>query len=221
MWKRNRQPPVKNRSPPFKKTTEPAGAKKKTAPYPIFVVQKHDASSLHFDFRLEVDGVLKSWAVPKGPSPEPSEKHLAVQVEDHPIEYADFEGVIPEGEYGGGTVMVWDRGVYVNLREAPEKTHPTTMAASVAEGKVEIKLAGTKLQGNYALIRTHFGGADKNWLLFRMKDQPAGPGKDDRGDDAQSALTGRTLEQIAAEGGGKVKRHFSGPSRKKKHFSAD
>jgi DNA ligase D-like protein (predicted 3'-phosphoesterase) len=189
----------------FKKSPEPAGGANKATAYPIFVIQKHDASSLHYDLRLEVDGTLKSWAVPKGPAPDPAEKHLAVHVEDHPIEYADFEGVIPEGEYGGGTVMVWDRGVYLNLREAPGKTHPTTMTAALAEGKIEIWLEGTKLKGGYALIRTRLGGADKNWLLFKMKDQLAGAGRDDRGDDAKSALTGRTMDQIAAEGGGKVK----------------
>jgi len=180
----------------FEKTPEPEGGKPKPTAYPIFVVQKHAASHLHYDLRLEVDGVLKSWAVPKGPSPDPAEKHLAVAVEDHPLEYADFEGVIPEGEYGGGTVMVWERGVYANLREAPGKTHPTTMAEAIAEGKVEVFLEGTKLKGGYALIRTRMGGADKNWLLFKMKDKLASSGPDDRGDDAKSALTGRTMAEI-------------------------
>jgi DNA ligase D-like protein (predicted 3'-phosphoesterase) len=184
----------------FGKTPEPAGeAASAGRKYAIFVVQKHQASHLHYDFRLEVDGVLKSWAVPKGVSNDPANKRLAVAVADHPLEYADFEGVIPEGEYGGGTVMVWDRGIFRNLREAPEKSRQTSMAASVAEGKVEVWLEGQKLKGGYVLINTKRGG-DRNWLLFKMKDRLADSGPDPAEGLATSALTGRTMEEIAAEG---------------------
>lgn len=144
----------------FSKTPEPAGGKAKRN---IFVVQKHDASHLHYDFRLEAEGVLKSWAIPKGPSENPEDKRLAVMVEDHPLDYADFEGAIPEGQYGAGTVEIWDNGEYENMRTIP-------MSKSIEDGKIEIKLKGKKLKGNFALIRTKFGGKGKNWLFFRMKD---------------------------------------------------
>ena len=129
----------------------------------IFVVQKHDATRLHYDFRLEVNGVLKSWAIPKGPSENPDDKRLAVMVEDHPPDYADFEGTIPEGQYGAGSVEIWDRGSFENIRTIP-------MGKSIEEGKVEIKLEGKRLKGDYALIRTKLGGKEKNWLFFRMKE---------------------------------------------------
>ena len=117
-----------------------------------FVIQKHDASSLHYDFRLEFDGVLKSWAVPKGPSTDPREKRLAIRTEDHPLEYTDFEGIIPEDEYGGGTVVVWDRGSYRNLR-ANEGEGSLDMPGSLRGGLIEIRLKGEKLKGGYALKR--------------------------------------------------------------------
>lgn len=163
---------------------------------PIYVVQKHQARALHYDFRLEVDGVLKSWAVPKGPSPDSGMKRLAMPTEDHPLEYADFEGAIPEGEYGGGTVIVWDRGIYWNLRAAKgEKEGRATMAESLNEGVVELWLEGEKLEGGYALIRT---GGDNRWLLIKMKDAKAAPGRDLTVDRPESVLTGRTLEDVAA-----------------------
>ncbi len=183
----------------FLKTQEPTGGHASSSDCPIFVVQKHQARALHYDFRLEVDGVLKSWAVPKGPSPDPSMKRLAMPTEDHPMEYADFEGVIPEGEYGGGTVIVWDRGVYRNLRAAKSKAEgQVTVPESLKEGIVELWLEGEKLEGGYALIRT---GKGNRWLLIKMKDTKATPGRDLTVDRPESVLTGRTLEDVAAGAG--------------------
>ncbi len=164
----------------------------------IWVIQKHQARNLHYDLRIEIDGVLKSWAVPKGPSTDPSVKRLATPTEDHPMDYADFEGVIPEGEYGGGTVIVWDAGRYRNLR-TDEDGKEMPMPACYEDGKIEVSLAGRKLRGGYVLIRT---GKDKSgryrWLLKKIKDDqadnPVSP-------EPRSVLTGRTLEEVAAEEG--------------------
>jgi len=166
--RKNREAYRKKRD--FGMTTEPSGGEDggKRRKKPIFVVQKHVARTLHYDFRLEVDGVLKSWAVPKGPSTDPGEKRLAVPTEDHHLEYAGFEGVIPEGEYGAGTVMVWDTGTYENLR-ASKEGDGASMARSVAEGKIEVALDGRKLRGGYAFVRT--GKSEKaRWLLIKMRD---------------------------------------------------
>jgi bifunctional non-homologous end joining protein LigD len=152
-----------------------------------FVVQKHAASRLHYDFRLEVAGTLKSWAVPRGIPFRKGERHLAVQVEDHPIEYADFEGVIPEGEYGGGTVMVWDLGTYDLLGAKAEK--------ELASGKLRFVLHGQKLAGEWALVRMH-GGEDDQWLLIKSGEDARPVSK--KMDNA-SALSGRTMRQIAAD----------------------
>src|SRR5436305_13882740 len=133
----------------FKKTAEPAGAAKtsgRKARALHFIIQKHDASRLHYDFRLEMEGVLKSWAVPKGLPWTQAEKHLAVEVEDHPVDYGEFEGVIPEGQYGGGTVMLWDRGTY-------EVTHAESPLEGRREGKFHVILHGEKAKGEWALIR--------------------------------------------------------------------
>jgi bifunctional non-homologous end joining protein LigD len=147
----------------FKETSEPKGkVRKRKTDGPIFVVQKHDASRLHYDFRLEVDGTLKSWAVPKGPPKKASDKRLAVMVEDHPLEYGNFEGEIPEGHYGAGTVEIWDRGTYENIKDY-------SMDSSIKKGQIEVELKGKKLKGPYALVRTKLGGKDKNWLLIKMK----------------------------------------------------
>ena len=142
-------------------------------PAPIFVIQKHAARQLHYDFRLEVDGVLKSWAVPKGPSTDPRDKRLAVPTEDHPLEYAGFEGVIPEGEYGGGTVLVWDTGSYRNLTEKKGEAIP--MGQAVAHGHVKVWLEGGKLKGGYALTRFKTG-KDEAWLLVKADDEAPTPG---------------------------------------------
>jgi len=172
----------------FSRTGEPAGGTTEPHKLPRFVIQKHDARSLHYDFRLEIDGVLKSWAVPKGPSNDPRVKRLAVPTEDHPLEYADFEGVIPEPEYGAGTVMVWDFGTYKNLRSI-------SMEDSLAQGKLEVRLAGRKLKGAFVLVRTGFGMKKPGWLLKKMADEYAGTTEPvDVGPD--SAKTGRTLDLI-------------------------
>ncbi|HEY2157851.1 MAG TPA: non-homologous end-joining DNA ligase, partial [Isosphaeraceae bacterium] len=155
----------------FKRTREPSGeAKAEAHKQPIFVVQEHHASHLHYDFRLEVDGVLKSWAVPKEPSMDPSVKRLAVQVEDHPLGYATFAGTIPKGQYGGGTVKIWDHGTYENLME--DKAQGQTVAEAIEAGRVEFVLHGRRLKGKFALIRMRPGGRGKpQWLLIKMKDE--------------------------------------------------
>jgi DNA ligase D-like protein (predicted 3'-phosphoesterase) len=175
----------------FRRTPEPGGGevgvrRRESA---RFVVQKHAASRLHYDFRLEVDGVLKSWAVPKGPSYDPKQKRLAVATEDHPLEYQDFEGVIPEGEYGAGTVIVWDRGTYRNLSDVP-------MAEALAAGHAVFWLDGQKLQGGWALTRFR-AGRDELWLLVKMVDEYADPRRDLTADD-RSVLSGRTLAEVGA-----------------------
>jgi len=181
----------------FGRTPEPAGEGVGAAAGPVFVVQKHDASHLHYDFRLEVDGVLKSWAIPKGPSTDPGQKRLAVPTEDHPLAYAAFEGVIPPGEYGAGTVMVWDTGTFRNLTE--KKGAPIPLAQAVAHGHVKVWLAGRKLRGGYALTRFRTG-KDESWLLVKMDDELADPSRNLLADEPRSVLSGRTLEEIAREG---------------------
>lgn len=177
----------------FRRTPEPAGKEKKNAKHPIFVIQKHDARRLHYDFRIEVDGVLKSWAVPKGPSTDPKEKRLAVPTEDHPIEYADFEGNIPEGEYGAGTVIVWDTGSYRNLKEKEGK--PVPMAKAVRDGHLTIWLEGKKLKGGYALTRFR-KGKDESWLLVKMNDEEADARRNPTAAEPESVLSGKTIEEI-------------------------
>ncbi|MGI2335523.1 MAG: DNA polymerase ligase N-terminal domain-containing protein [Dehalogenimonas sp.] len=172
----------------FKRTTEPPPVVEGSADNPKFVVQKHSASRLHYDFRLEVEGVLKSWAVPKGPSLDPQVKHLAVLTEDHPMAYANFEGTIPKGEYGGGTVMVWDFGTYQNIQSTKDK--PMSMSESFRAGRIEVFLQGQKLRGLFALIRTARG-----WLFFKMKDEYVRT-EDVLTQSPDSALTGRSLEEI-------------------------
>jgi bifunctional non-homologous end joining protein LigD len=177
----------------FAKTTEPKGAvPKQAARKPRFVIHKHDASRLHYDLRLEMDGVLKSWAVPKGPSLNPAEKRLAVMVEDHPIEYRDFEGVIPEPEYGAGTVMIWDEGTYQVTDEQPA-------GEALARGALKFMLFGRKLKGGWLLVRTRWRGEDKNWLLIKEKDEAARPGGDILKQEPDSARSGRTMEEIAEQ----------------------
>lgn len=174
----------------FSVTAEPSGAKKprpkRVAGASRYVIQKHDASRLHYDFRLEMDGVLKSWAVPKGIPWKRGEKHLAVEVEDHPVEYKDFEGVIPEGNYGGGTVMVWDRGNYYVHGEKPLEALKT--------GRIHLVLDGEKLKGDWALIRTRSEGAKNQWLLLKS-DADVKPLSKKRDD--ESTKSGRTMKQIA------------------------
>ena len=182
----------------FKKTTEPKGGKKKSSDQPRFVIQKHDASQLHYDFRIEMDGVLKSWAIPKGPSTDPSIKRLATLTEDHPLEYADFEGTIPEDEYGGGTVIVWDGGTYRNIR-ADKEEDGLSMKESFDDGKIEVWLEGKKLKGGYVLIHT---GKDKNgdmWLFKKMKDDQADARKKPVKSQPKSILSDKTVEEMEDE----------------------
>lgn len=179
----------------FSKTKEPAGdSKSSDNGEPIFVIQKHAASSLHYDLRLEADGVLKSWAVPKGPSTDPSEKRLAIMVEDHPLDYANFEGVIPEGNYGAGNVIVWDRGTYVNLSEDKDG-EPVSFEEAINKGLVEIELKGDKMRGGYALKR--MGGEEKKqWLLIKMNDEHADARRNPASTEPESVLSGKTVERI-------------------------
>ena len=190
----------------FRRTPEPGKGKARfdwADKRPIFVIQKHDASSLHYDFRIEVDGVMKSWAVPKGPSTDPREKRLAMPTEDHPLDYADFEGVIPEEEYGGGTVLVWDRGSFRNLKEGDDEgEEPPSVAEQIDEGHVTIWLEGRKISGGYALVRTG-GGGRARWLLIKMKDEKADARRNPVSTEPESVKTGRTLEEVREEEGGK------------------
>ena len=162
-----------------------------------FVIQKHDASPLHYDLRLEIGNVLVSWAIPKGPSTDPREKRLAVHTEDHPKDYASFEGVIPEGEYGSGTVMIWDRGRYRNLR-AHKGPHSRSMDASLKDGLIEVWIDGSKIKGGYALNRIG-SGKKPRWLLIKMNDDEADARRNPVSTERQSASSGRTMSQIAAE----------------------
>jgi DNA ligase D-like protein (predicted 3'-phosphoesterase) len=160
-----------------------------------FVIHKHAARRLHYDLRLEVGGVLKSWSVPRGPSSNPAERRLAVQVEDHPLDYRDFEGVIPEGQYGAGQVIVWDRGTYRNI--TGDSKHPTPMSQAIQEGKVEVFFEGAKIKGGYALIQMQSLRTDKtNWLLIKLKDQYVSSLPEDLEEQGKSVLTGRTIQDL-------------------------
>ncbi|WBB62523.1 3'-phosphoesterase [Streptomyces sp. WMMC500] len=182
---------------------EPAATRGETAPgdEPAFVVQIHDASTVHFDFRLEVDGVLKSWSVPKGPSTDPRDKRLAIPTEDHPLAYAEFEGVIPEGEYGGGTVIVWDHGTYRPAGH-DRRRRPVPFGRALDDGHAVFELHGRKLHGRYALTR--FRGGDRDspsgekpmWLLVRTG-SGSGTGGTPDPQRARSVRSGRTLRQMA------------------------
>jgi bifunctional non-homologous end joining protein LigD len=172
----------------FKATSEPKGQKSASRKF-IYVVQKHQASHLHYDFRLALKGVLKSWAVPKGPSLQPSERRLAVEVEDHPLEYAKFEGIIPKGEYGGGAVMLWDKGTWEPLGDPIEGYH---------DGKIEFMLHGEKLKGQWVLVKMKTQGRRPNWLLIKHKDKYANHLSDEKLLNTKSVKSGRNLEEIAA-----------------------
>lgn len=185
-YRRRRDP---DRSP------EPPGREAEPGEQPVFVVQLHDASRMHFDFRLEADGVLKSWAVPKGPSTDPHTKRLASPTEDHPMDYRDFEGVIPKGEYGGGTVMVWDEGTFRVLGKEP-------LDQALEKGHASFWLNGRKLHGAYALTRMRdFSGSRDSWLLVKKADRHAHADKERDPRRMRSARSGRTLRQIAADEG--------------------
>ena len=184
----------------FGRTPEPSGkrGKRKRGSYEgsSFVIQKHDASSLHYDFRLEVGDVLRSWAVPKGLSTDPRDKRLAMPTEDHPIDYLDFEGVIEEGEYGAGTVIVWDTGEYRNLTE--ERGEEVPIERALDRGHAVIWLQGRKLRGGYTLQRIG-KGSDTRWLVIKRRDEGADARRNPVNTQPESVLSGQTIEQLAAE----------------------
>jgi DNA ligase D-like protein (predicted 3'-phosphoesterase) len=175
----------------FSKTPEPHGRGRREhgRGEPRFVIQKHAASSLHYDFRLEADGVLKSWAVPKGPSLDPREKRLAMPTEDHPLAYGDFEGVIPEGQYGAGEVIVWDTGTYRVLGDE-------AAADALEDGHLSFWLEGEKLRGGYALTRMGGGGRER-WLLVKKDDEGADRRRNPVSTQPESVRSGKTIEQLA------------------------
>jgi bifunctional non-homologous end joining protein LigD len=177
----------------FRRTPEPepAEAESTTSHSGRFFVQRHDASHLHYDFRLELGGTLKSWAVPKGPSLDPSKKHFAAMVEDHPLDYGDFEGNIPKGEYGGGSVMLWDRGVFEIIGEEDG-------LAQIARGDLKFRLHGEKLSGTWAIVFMKGRGKGNEWLIIKKQDEAAQSDWDIEAL-AWSVKTGRTQEEIAAD----------------------
>src|ERR1700712_1381901 len=178
----------------FTKTAEPKAGRSKDKDHLMFVIQKHDASRLHYDFRLEMDGVLKSWAVPKGPSTDPKTKRLAMMVEDHPFAYRNFEGIIPQGEYGGGTGIVWDEGTYEPIEEIKgKKAQEKHLLAQLKSGSLKIKLHGEKLEGEYALVKTH-GMGENGWLLIKHNDAYASVNDITKKD--KSVLSGKTIESM-------------------------
>ena len=181
----------------FDKTPEPRG-KIASRQQRRFVIQKHRASALHYDFRLEADGVLKSWAVPKGPSLDPAVKRLAMEVEDHPVEYGSFEGIIPEGEYGGGTVMLWDTGTY--------EPDPADAGKGLRAGELRFTLHGKKLKGGWTLVRTD----GRRWLLIKRKDAAASKTIDITTAKPRSVVSRRLLAGIARDAGGDVAKAATG-----------
>ncbi|HML15400.1 MAG TPA: DNA polymerase ligase N-terminal domain-containing protein [Bryobacteraceae bacterium] len=192
----------------FERTPEPKGSGKARENHELlYVIHKHQASHLHYDFRLEWNGVLLSWAIPKGPSLDPSVKRLAMQVEDHPLEYGGFEGVIPEGEYGGGTVMIWDRGTW-----EPEVAD---VEAALEKGDLKFTLHGRKLMGSWALVRTRgYGGRGReSWLLIKHRDRYASTA-DILLEQPRSAVSNKLLAEIARAGGGDVEKAAKGDGEK-------
>lgn len=161
-----------NKKRNFKETSEPEGKVNKSVSKLIFVIQRHKASRLHYDFRLELDGVLKSWAVPKGPSLNPKDKRLAMMVEDHPYDYKDFAGIIPEGNYGAGIVEIWDNGTYADIDNSSEDVAKKNIRAGLKAGNLKIQLFGKKLKGEFALVKLK-GKEDNSWLLIKHNDKYA------------------------------------------------
>jgi bifunctional non-homologous end joining protein LigD len=182
----------------FTRTGEPEGGGRRKSSKLAYVIQKHAASRLHYDLRLELDGVMKSWAVPKGPSLDPSVKRLAIHVEDHPIEYNEFEGTIPEGEYGGGTVMVWDKGTYT--ASGDEGDPEEALREGYRKGDFKFVLRGRRLRGSWVLVRTRGwgdGNRQNQWLLIKHHDEEADPDSDPVAEYLTSAKSGRTMDEIA------------------------
>lgn len=198
-------PPVKalmeyRRKRDFTRTAEPAGEESgadsrspSEGSRPLqFVIQKHAASHLHFDFRLELDGVMKSWAVPKGPSLDTTVRRLAMEVEDHPMSYNSFEGTIPKGQYGGGTVMLWDRGHYL-----PADGKVESLRKGLKKGRLDIVMLGERLKGAFTLVRSNRAEGKPQWLLFKRTDEFADASRDIVAEELTSIDTGRTMDQIA------------------------
>jgi len=190
----------------FEQTPEPPpGVARASEVAPYFCVQRHDATRLHYDFRLEIDGTLKSWAVPKGPTLDPAPKRLAAMVEDHPLDYRDFEGNIPKGNYGAGSVMLWDRGTFELIGDLPAMKQ-------IDRGDLKFRLRGEKLNGEFAIVLMKGRGKGNEWLLLKKKDQFATPGWDVE-EHAVSVKTGRTQEEIAKDLSPK-KAETAGPKKK-------
>ncbi|HKW78989.1 MAG TPA: DNA polymerase ligase N-terminal domain-containing protein [Candidatus Limnocylindria bacterium] len=189
---------VYERKRDFARTPEPPGRRAKRKGPLGFVVQKHRATALHYDFRLEAGGTLRSWAVPKGPSLDPKQKRLAMEVEDHPLEYASFEGVIPAGEYGGGTVMIWDEGVWAPMDDVDP-------VRELAGGELRFVLVGKKLKGSWTLVHT----GDRRWLLMKRRDEYAST-DDIEETEPRSVRTKRLLAEIAHDAGGDVAKAATG-----------
>jgi DNA ligase D-like protein (predicted 3'-phosphoesterase) len=190
----------------FAATPEPKGRRAGVRREPRFVIQKHAATALHYDFRLEAGGVLKSWAVPKGPSTNPRDRRLAMATEDHPVEYANFEGLIPEGEYGAGPVIVWDRGTYRNL--TARDGHEVPVLKALDDGHLKFWLEGEKLTGGYSLRRTVIGrDRREKWLLMKLSDEAADARRNPVSSQPRSVLSGRTIEEVEAEGRPRGRRH--------------
>jgi DNA ligase D-like protein (predicted 3'-phosphoesterase) len=196
----------------FSKTKEPSARGKRRAKarrrHPRFSIQKHSATSEHYDLRLEVDGVLASWAVPKGPSLDPRDKRLAMRTEDHPLEYLEWEGVIPEGEYGAGPMIVWDRGVFQNISET-RSGQPMDLSQAIEKGDLKVFMLGEKIKGAYALVRTGPAGDREKWLLIKKRDEGADARRKPTSSQPQSVLSGRTIEQVLAQEAepGQFRRH--------------
>lgn len=181
----------------FNKTKEPKGEKKSNITKKLFVIQKHDASQLHYDFRMQVNDVLVSWAVPKGLSTAANEKRLAIRTEDHPLDYAKFEGVIPEGEYGAGTVMVWDIGEYEPVVD--NKEDKKSMEEALESGSLKFRLQGKKIKGGYAMACINRDDDDEKWVIFKLDDEKADARRNPVSSEPNSVLTDRSLEEIKKE----------------------
>ena len=196
----------------FSKTSEPGGKTKgkgkARAPkrrHPRFSIQKHSATSLHYDLRLEVEGVLASWAVPKGPSLDPRDKRLAMRTEDHPLDYLEWEGVIPKGSYGAGEMIVWDRGVFENI-SVTKSGKKMELAEAIEKGDVKIFLLGEKVKGAYALVRTGPAGDREKWLLIKKRDEGADARRKPTSSQPESVLSGKTIEDLRKAAGGSQRR---------------
>jgi len=198
----------------FSKTKEPSAKRKAKGKgkarrrHPRFSFQKHSATSEHYDLRLEVDGVLASWAIPRGPSLDPRDKRLAMRTEDHPLEYLEWEGVIHEGSYGAGPMIVWDRGVFQNISET-RRGEPMKLDEAIDKGDVKVFLLGEKIKGAYALVRTGPAGDREKWLLIKKRDEGADARRRPTSSWPESVLSGRTIEQVLEEEAepGQFRRH--------------